>query len=71
MSTLLMTGRSVTGSYLPQVFSAIREFAAYVGREIEARRGIRNLMEADAATLADLGISRGAIEHAVRSGRRR
>jgi uncharacterized protein YjiS (DUF1127 family) len=70
MSTLLMTGRSTTGAYLPQLVSAIREFATYVAREIEARRSMRELMAADDATLADLGLSRGAIERAVRSGRR-
>lgn len=70
MSTLLMTGRSVTGSYLPQLFATIRELSATVLREIEARRGVRELMEADDAMLADLGLSRGSVERAVRTGRR-
>jgi uncharacterized protein YjiS (DUF1127 family) len=70
MSVLLLSGRSAASSHLPQVFSAIREIASYVAREIEARRSARELMAADDAILADLGVSRGAIERAVRTGRR-
>lgn len=70
MSTLLMTGRSMTGRHGPQIFALVREVFAAALREIEARRGIRALMAADDATLADLGVSRGAIETAVRGGRR-
>ncbi len=70
MSVLLLSGRSVASSYLPPVFSAIREFSSYVVREIEARRSARELMAADDTVLADLGVSRGAIQHAVRTGRR-
>jgi uncharacterized protein YjiS (DUF1127 family) len=69
MSTLLMSGRSVTGDLLPRAFETIGRLAAAFAAEIEARRSARALMAADDATLADLGVSRGAIEHAVRTGR--
>jgi uncharacterized protein YjiS (DUF1127 family) len=67
MTTTTMFGRPESASHRPSALAMLGHLFATARREIEARRSVRDL---DDATLADLGLTRGAIEHAVRTGRR-
>jgi uncharacterized protein YjiS (DUF1127 family) len=48
---------------------AIKRLVAWVRNERRIRRGIVELMSLDDRLLADIGLSRGDIEHAARYGR--
>lgn len=43
---------------------------AALSQRLRIRRDLRDLLSLDDAALHDIGLSRGAIEHAVRHGRR-
>ena len=49
--------------------SLLRELAAWVVREIQMRRSMRELSAFDDAMLHDVGLDRSGVEDAVRHGR--
>lgn len=63
------SGTVQPASWLPRLAMAVRRWLAATGRRRLIRRDIARLMALDDRMLADIGLSRAAIEHAVGNGR--
>jgi uncharacterized protein YjiS (DUF1127 family) len=55
----------------PQLMNLIKRAIVWLRARRQMRRAIDELMAFDDRTLADIGLSRGEIQHAVRNGRER
>src|SRR5262245_35483670 len=62
-------GQDSTDFWPYTLVKAIRRLIARIDSEWRIRRTIDVLMELDDRALADVGLTRGSIEHAVRCGR--
>jgi uncharacterized protein YjiS (DUF1127 family) len=56
-------------SWISRLTGSIVKLLAFLQREYGVRRGVAELSRMDDRTLYDIGIDRGAIEHAIRHGR--